>query len=509
MTLNLFNTNGFRLGADSNGRGTNISGDTQVSWTFREQPKFFDVVTWSGTGSGITINHNLGSTPGMIILKKLSGPSGTGNWGVWHRGLPTSPGSQQYESNVFLNLTDQSDAYGYLTAAPTSTTFSIKNDFSQSSCEYVAYLFAHDAGGFGAAGTDNVISCGSFTTDGSGNATVSLGYEPQYVLVKSAQEAGSWVILDSMRGWTVPGNDSILIADASNAENTGVNRGNPTATGFQVNGFTGSAGTVIYMAIRRDPMKTPTSGTSVFSPITSSDTTGTTQTTGFPIDLQVAKYRAFTYTAIWSDRLRGVITTPTDANSPTLESANTTAEASPYVATRYFNNTGFQTPTGWSGSSVAFWNFRRAPGFFDIVCYTGTGSARTVTHNLGVAPEMMIIKRRDSAANWEVYHSGVQSTPASSADYAIQLNLTNAAAISTIWQNGTPPTSSVFSISSGTTVNASSGTYVAYLFATVAGVSKVGSYAGTGGTQTINCGFTGGARFVLIKRTDSTGYTTT
>jgi hypothetical protein len=48
-------------------------------------------------------------------------------------------------------------------------------------------------------------------------------------------------------------------------------------------------------------------------------------------------------------------------------------------------------------------------------------------------------------------------------------------------------------------------TYVAYLFATVAGVSKVGSYTGTGNTLQINCGFTGGARFVLIKRTDSTG----
>jgi hypothetical protein len=49
------------------------------------------------------------------------------------------------------------------------------------------------------------------------------------------------------------------------------------------------------------------------------------------------------------------------------------------------------------------------------------------------------------------------------------------------------------------------GTFVTYLFATVAGVSKVGSYTGTGALQTINCGFTSGARFVMIKRTDSTG----
>jgi hypothetical protein len=61
----------------------------------------------------------------------------------------------------------------------------------------------------------------------------------------------------------------------------------------------------------------------------------------------------------------------------------------------------------------------------------------------------------------------------------------------------------VFSVG-GNNVGAGT-TYVAYLFATCAGVSKVGTYTGTGTTLQINCGFTAGARFVLIKRTDSTG----
>jgi len=47
--------------------------------------------------------------------------------------------------------------------------------------------------------------------------------------------------------------------------------------------------------------------------------------------------------------------------------------------------------------------------------------------------------------------------------------------------------------------------FIAYLFATCAGVSKVGSYTGTATTKQVDCGFTAGARFVLIKRTDSTG----
>jgi hypothetical protein len=74
----------------------------------------------------------------------------------------------------------------------------------------------------------------------------------------------------------------------------------------------------------------------------------------------------------------------------------------------------------------------------------------------------------------------------------------------TYWNN-TTPTSSVFTVGSDSAVNSSSSTFVAYLFATLANISKVGSYTGTGATQTINCGFTGGARFVLIKRTDTTG----
>jgi hypothetical protein len=67
------------------------------------------------------------------------------------------------------------------------------------------------------------------------------------------------------------------------------------------------------------------------------------------------------------------------------------------------------------------------------------------------------------------------------------------------------PTSTVFTLGSQVQSNNSGATYVAYLFATLAGVSKVGTYTGTGAAQTINCGFTAGSRFVLIKRTDSTG----
>jgi len=142
---------------------------------------------------------------------------------------------------------------------------------------------------------------------------------------------------------------------------------------------------------------------------------------------------------------------------------------------------------------------RRAPGFFDEVCYTGTGSARTVAHNLGVAPELMIIKvRTPGGYAWRVYAAPLGVTQ------SLVLNTADASETDTYW-NGTAPTSTVFSVNDYGQVNNSGSPIVAYLFASCPGVSKVGSYTGNGSSQTINCGFTGGARFVMIKRTDSTG----
>jgi hypothetical protein len=142
--------------------------------------------------------------------------------------------------------------------------------------------------------------------------------------------------------------------------------------------------------------------------------------------------------------------------------------------------------------------FRRAPGFFDVVAYTGTGSARTVSHNLSVVPELMIVKSRAVGNNWGVWHSSF-----SSSEY-INLNLNSAKnSAATVW-NGVPSTTT-FSLGASTLTNSSGQTYIAYLFASAPGVSKVGSYTGTGTTLDIDCGFTAGARFVLVKRTDSTG----
>lgn len=495
--LTSFNTNGFSLNDSGSTYLVNAPSRTYASWTFRKAPKFFDVVT--GTGGTSNISHNLGSVPAMVILKQTAT---TDDWYVFHR-----------SSNGYfkLNTTDARQGSSsipgiaasgsYLDA--TATTFNVQN-FVNTGNPYVAYLFAHNAGGFGATGTDNVISCGSYTGNGSATGPViNLGYEPQYVLIKNASlSTTNWSVFDVMRGWSMT-SQNLLRPNSSGAEIAGLTWIQPTATGFQLtdvdNDVNASGSTYIYMAIRR-PMKPPTSGTEVFSPVATTDAVNTFKTTGFPIDLQMQGYRPGISANIQTiDRLRGTGTIASSTSSvPRLASSSTAAETSATAANGW-NNTGFQISSGWDGNNMVYWNFRRAPGFFDVVCYTGTGSARTVAHNLGVAPELMIFKNRVSTTiNWNVNVQSINTN-----NWTLSLNTDEAVSNKALFS--TAPTSSLMTFT-GAQVNVSGNGYVAYLFASVAGVSKVGSYTGNGGSsQDINCGFSSGARFVMVKAASGTG----
>ena len=491
-SLTAFNSNGFSLGSAA---GINVNEATYTSWTFREQPKFFDVVTFTTDGSANQrVPHNLGSVPGCVIVKTTAV---TDNWYVYH----TSSG----RNNVLrLNLTAAqvglTDAWG--TSNPTSTDFGISNSLLPSGRACVAYIFAHNAGGFGLTGTDNVISCGSFTTDGSTNATIDLGYEPQWVMIKPVSDVGDWRITDSMRAFAVAPRQNVALTPNSSAAENQSGTVRPSSTGFTCFNIAFTT-TFIYIAIRRGPMKVPTTGTSVFSPQAPLlPTTGTKVVTNFPVDLQINFGRSFADNRCFADRLRGLSTTTLETSlTRSLVSTNTDQEVSSSY-TRNFNSAGYEISTDRSGSNYGYWNFRRAPGFFDQVCYTGTGSARTVAHNLAAVPELMIVKRRDSTGDWPVWNPAIFAIDSG---YITLLNSTVSVSNSGTSFNSTAPTSTVFSVGTNANTNASGGTYVSYLFATCAGVSKVGSYTGTGTTQTINCGFTGGARFVLIKRIASAG----
>jgi hypothetical protein len=500
--LTAFNSNGFTVGSHDN---YNANTYDFASWTFRKAPKFFDVVTWTGTGSAQNISHDLGSVPGMIIVKRTSA---TEDWLVYHRSTGNQAGTGLNETaatytgvgNVYWNSTD-----------PTDSVFTVgtHDRVNTSGQTYVAYLFAHNDGdgGFGPDGSD-IIKCGSFTTDGSGLATVDLGFEPQFLIRRMVSGGNTWNrnwdMYDIMRGITM-NNDYVLEANTSDAEASMGNQQNLTPTGFTVHESTVNQ-TFIYMAIRRGPLAPPESATEVFKPLKRNElsTEIMPTNTGFATDLVIHKPRlSAAIPWFWASRLQG--------DDLALSSNGTNAEASyagiigdgmwkfdsndgAYIGAGgyYNNNDGFNDP------NVSY-SFLRAPGFFDAVAYTGTGSVMTVNHNLGVAPEMMWVKCRSNAKDWAVYHSDLGSTN------EVRLNSTFASFGTTAWNN-TTPTDSAFTLGVIGRVNsAANEDYIAYLFASLPGISKVGSWTMTSGDNNIDCGFTSGARFVLIKDASAAG----
>lgn len=485
-----FNANGYSSGINF------ASGNNIASWTFRKAEKFFDVVTYTGNGTSITVPHSLGSTPGCIIVKRTNA---TAEWVVYHRSVPSNCG--------FLNLTN-SFASAQRFSSVTSTNFTINvstADVNASGGTYVAYLFAHDAGGFGATGNDNVISCGGVTTSGNRVATIDIGFEPQWILLKNTNvSTADWLVFDSMRGLVgaAEGQSVRLYPNLTNADDAITNGVYVTPTGFYYDtgiegGVTGTS--FIYIAIRR-PMKPPTSGTQVFMPMTSTGTGNARNITGvgFAPDMFLSMRRtSATYSHHITDRLRG-------ASVGSLFPMLTDVENNSVNAVTAFGIDGISFGSGAlqsqnAGTTYVYDFFRRAPGFFDEVCYTGTGNGQVINHNLGAVPELAIFKLRagTGGADWVV------RAPGTTTDRFLLLNSTNAQSTAANWYSATSTQITFTTAYAGT---AQSGfTYVAYLFASLPGISQVGTYTGNGSSQTINCGFAAGARFVLIRRTDSTG----
>jgi hypothetical protein len=483
-----FNSNGYSLGS-GNGRW-NANGYTYVSWTFRKAPKFFDVVTYTGNDvAGRTVAHNLGSVPGCIIVKNIT--SDARSWEVFHTSLGPTKAMQL---DLTTSATTSIDYWNNTSPTSTEFTVGINNTVNTGTHSYVAYLFAHNAGGFGDDNEQNVISCGSFTTDGSGVSTVNLGYEPQWVLLKRSNGAGSWALLDTMRGWDHSASKR-LQANVSDAEENytfaGGSLGVPTATGFTTKGAViDSNATYIYIAIRR-PMKTPESGTEVFNTaLINGEVNPYLATSGFPVDLCFYGSRQFSNNEkIINLRSAGGYvsnntTTPFDVTTNTFG--------------HFDSNTGMRGGTN-SQNYAYFQMFKRAPYFYEDTVFVGNGvtTGRSIPHNLKVTPELILFVWSSSAANSNakyVYHKDLGATR--------PIGFNNN-------QPSSGPRTDFFDAPTDTNVvvkefpNQSGYTVVASCFATLAGISKVGSYSGNGSSQNIDCGFSAGARFIIIKRTDS------
>ena len=163
---------------------------------------------------------------------------------------------------------------------------------------------------------------------------------------------------------------------------------------------------------------------------------------------------------------------------------------------------GGDTDENASGESFVAWCWKEsADAGMDIVGYTGNGSNRTISHSLSAVPNWMILKNRDASKSWVVYHSANTSAPET--EYLL-LDGSGATTDFAGYFNDTAPTSSVFSVGTGTDANASGDDFIAYLWSEKQGFSKFGSFSGTGNADGayVHLGFR--PAMVILKRTSGT-----
>lgn len=473
-----FTSSGFSFG--TGGAINNNSNVNYTSYSFRKANNFFDTTTKSHTtGSNSTVSLTSMSSIGMVVVKRYDS---SGSWYVWHRSLTSGynilmeTANAQFNTNAYISVS--------------GNTITIASGMPTGS--YVIYAFAHDTS------TDGIIQCDSYT--GLGNIKSTLGWEPQYLLVKRIDGVtdADWIIYDNMIGGLSNStrNDMCLYSNSANAVtyNNKIASLNPDGVTFSnPNNFT-----YIYVAIRRNN-KPPTSSSQVFSTLIRAGNGAKTNVSsiGFSPDIIISSVRSTGAVHIF-DKLR--------SGSSFLYTYTTLAEANGISSNATIDYKGDGITVGadtagyinYSTYPYSYNLIRRAPGFMDIINYTGTSSNLAITHQLKVTPGLIFIKSRASG-DWVVFSSTLNNT-----QYLV-LNSTAIPVTDSTMFNSTSPTTTQFTVGTNANVNDLSTTYTAYMFATKAEISKVGTYTGNGSSQTINCNFTSGARFIMIKRTDSTG----
>ena len=147
----------------------------------------------------------------------------------------------------------------------------------------------------------------------------------------------------------------------------------------------------------------------------------------------------------------------------------------------------------------------------------------THAHNFNAVPKMMLIKKvidnnQQSASSynsaWWVYHAGLNGG-SSPQNYAIRLDSDAAKQSGSSFWGNTAPTATQYTVGnnndwSGVSTNSlfcedDESKMLVSMWGDVDGIQKIGSYTGNGSFVNVDCGFTDGVRFLLIKREDGTG----
>jgi hypothetical protein len=195
-----------------------------------------------------------------------------------------------------------------------------------------------------------------------------------------------------------------------------------------------------------------------------------------------------------------------------LVANDSAVEATSSTMLNGFNSNGFLLSGGGAivnnnTNEYVSWTFRKAEKFFDVVTYSGQNTDLALSHNLGVAPGMVLVKRTDTTGDWYVYHRSLNLSE------NLVLNSAGDVGSNNFWTSSAP-SSTVFNIDGNrAAINQSGGTYVAYLFAhnnndggfgpdQNADIVKCGIYTGNGSTDGVlqDLGFE--PQWIIVKNTD-------
>ena len=178
------------------------------------------------------------------------------------------------------------------------------------------------------------------------------------------------------------------------------------------------------------------------------------------------------------------------------EDGNTNQPSVTYVGWTWAANGGSVTTVSESGNNPGHTRQTSTISGFSIIKYTGTGAVGTIAHGLGIVPNLIILKRLENADNWRTYDSIGGGTK------SMRLNLTGGHGTSSSFFNDTDATSSVFTVGTNSEINGDGETYIAYVFGSIQGYSKIGSYKGNGNTDGafVYTGFK--PAWIMFKRTD-------
>ena len=516
---------------------SNINGSTNYIHEIGVAPKVLDIVTWTGNSSNIReIPHNLGTKPGMIIIKSINRTYHS-DWSVWHTDI--SSGFLQLNTTYIPN-----NGYSAFESEPTKDAFYIGSSerVNGNDDNYVAYVFAAD--------TPGKVKCGTYEGIGYTQVVQTPDIHAGFVLIKNLDSTQNWIAVtqetSSVDKYWGPNNASQMYGD--NTDRVALQDGmlimEDVNAEYNYNGHQ-----YIYLAIDRDlvgPNSTQlnllsgqdleyfTTGTEITSNLAASgsnisfssetwDGNGNAGRNIYPqvnnqdgnIEyffnisdqvndkwwLWIKSYDSYNGHNLY-DSERGYNAylksstnqTSSPGNYDTMIIGPTSGGAPGYR----IGNSGF---TNENNASYISWNFLAAPQFFDVQKYIGNGIAgHTIQHDLGVEPGCIIIKSLKTTDDWFVWHTEsddpfFSDTPNSRYLY---LNDPMTGGNRTDW---CVPDANSMALSYHSETNAANQDFISYFFAKDTPYVKCGKYTGAGAGTSVNVGFK--PRWMLIKRTDT------